>query len=129
MAGPLAPLLIPLAIEAGGSIISSIFQSNSQNRALRELIRGGNEAQGTLKDLFSQSEKGFSPYTKGGAAAFTDIAEKQASGYYNQPFDMEKFNQDPGVKYRLEQAQLGLERSASARGRTLSGGTLRSLEE
>jgi hypothetical protein len=121
--------LIGGAIGAGTSILSSIFQSRAQDRANRAIQRSLEKASTTFKDEFAKTERGFSPYTKGGAEAFAGIAEKQKSGYYDEQFDMNKFNQDPGVAYRQQQANNALDRSASSRGRTLSGGTLRSIAD
>lgn len=117
------------ALGTGVSILQSVFASRAQDRANRAIQRSLEKASGTLKDEFAKTEKGFSPYTQGGANAFNDIAGKQASGYYDEQFDINKFNQDPGVAYRQQQANNALDRSASSRGRTLSGGTLRSIAD
>jgi len=117
------------ALGAGVSIMQSIFASRAQDRANKAIQQSLEKASGTLKDEFAKTEQGYSPYTKGGAQAFTDIAGKQTSGFYDEQFDMAKFNQDPGVAFRMQEANNALDRSASARGRTLSGGTLRSIAD
>ncbi len=121
--------VVGAAIGAGVSIMQSIFASRAQDRANRAIQQSLEKASGTLKGEFAKTEQGYKPYTQGGAQAFTDVANKQASGYYDEQFDMAKFNQDPGVAFRMQEANNALERSSSARGRTLSGGTLRSLAD
>lgn len=50
-------------------------------------------------------------------------------GSIMKPFSMEDFNADPGYQFRLSEGQRALERSASAKGRLNSGGTLKALTQ
>jgi hypothetical protein len=47
---------------------------------------------------------------------------------FNKPFTLADFQADPGYEFRRAEGQKGVENSASARGLTLSGGTLKALE-
>jgi hypothetical protein len=44
-------------------------------------------------------------------------------------FSMDKFQKDPGYDFRMQEGQKALERSASARGGLLGGGTLKALTQ
>lgn len=47
---------------------------------------------------------------------------------FNRPFTLADFQMDPGYEFRRTEGQRGVEASASARGLTLSGGTLKALD-
>lgn len=63
-----------------------------------------------------------------GAAAPANEFNAPLAAEFNKPFTLADFQMDPGYAFRQEQGQRGVESSASARGLTLSGGTLKALD-
>jgi len=55
-------------------------------------------------------------------------ASAEGYGSLAKPFGMEQFEQDPGYTFRQSEGMRALERSASARGNLLSGGTLKGIQ-
>lgn len=89
--------------------------------------------------LADQSKAGLTPFVNNGTSANNYLsALLKPGGALTQPvgtkftpatFGGVDVNQDPGVKYATDQAQKGFEASAAARGRSLGGSAIKSLDE
>src|SRR3990167_2182177 len=95
-----------------------------------DLAAGGTGAGG--EDWFGANAPGGTPGGGGGAAAgqpgslLAPWTQSFDFPYFEPPTEDEVF-EDPGVRFRMSEANKGLQRSAAARGTLFTGGTLKSL--
>jgi hypothetical protein len=145
-------MLSVAAIGAGGSILGGLFGASAAKKAAKiqaenakrvadmavgekqkgvaESYAGEHIANVRLSDVYGQEQNALAPYLNAGAGAVTTLSNmtKPGGALASQfSFDPSQVANDPGYKFRLEQGQLALERSAAARGQTFSGGTLKAL--
>ena len=82
----------------------------------------------TLDQVNEEALKRLAPYLEAGELTIGQLKELLGEGGdFNRRFTMEDYQEDPGYAFRMAEGQKALERSASARGRLLGGGTLKSL--
>jgi hypothetical protein len=124
---PIPVPLIAAGIYAGGSLLSSLLGSSAAKRAASQQARSAQAALDLQRDLFGQTKAELSPYLQAGREGLSELSRRTLSGEFNKPFTAEMMAADPGLQYRMEQANLALERSSAARGRLLSGGTIKSI--
>jgi hypothetical protein len=123
------PIIAAAAITAGGSIWNSISGNAAVDRASRRQLTGVREGIKAQERQFGETKANLQPYINEGQKGLAELSRRTLSGEFNKPFTAEMMNADPGLQYRMQQANLALERSASARGRLLSGGTIRNIAE
>lgn len=124
-----APAIIAAGIMAGGGILQSILGSRSASRAAREQRRAVDRSIASQERLFGETRAELSPYLQAGQQSLSELSRRTLGGEFNRPFTAEMMASDPGFQFRMQQANLALERSSAARGRLLSGGTIRSTAE
>lgn len=130
MAIPLAAAILgAAAIQGGASIFGALSGNSAANKASRRQTAMGNRAIDTQKQLFGETKAELSPFINAGKEGLSQLSRRTLAGDFTKPFTAEMMNADPGLQYRMSQANLALERSASARGRLLSGGTIRNIAE
>ena len=120
-----AAAFIPMIIGAGATVAGSAIAAHGARSAANTQAQAGRDA----ADLFA-------PYRQAGAAAVGRLnADLSPGGTLAQPFG-ETFTaptevteqNDPGFKFRLQEGQKALERSAAARGTLLTGGTAKAVQ-
>jgi hypothetical protein len=148
------PIVIAGAISAGASIGGALINKSSANKAAEiqaeaarkadevankqagyvadtgyglatNLRDAGTANEQTLQQVSGTGEKALSPYLEAGTYGVTAL--KDLGQNLNKPVTMADLQLDPGFQFRMEEGQKALERSASARGGLLGGGTLKSL--
>lgn len=83
---------------------------------------------GALGDLSTQIRNGSFNQPNATYSGDQQFTEQQPTAY-NDPGFQFNFKEDPGYKFRLQEAQKGIERSAAANGGLFSGSTLGALAE
>lgn len=72
------------------------------------------------------------PWMQGGQQAFSDLQNfrmREADPYQAQSFQGVNMGEDPGVQYRMQQAQQGMDASAANRGSLFSGAQQKAMAE
>lgn len=112
----------------GATELSVTGVEDATKKAVSDVEAAGKAGQTTLKDVYTKGGEALDPYL---AAGKSTIEQQQAGmapgGEFNRNFALTDYQADPGYAFRLQQGQQALERSASARGQVLGGGTLKSL--
>lgn len=85
------------------------------------------EANRVQEEIYKKQREDLSGYRDLGQVGLDQV--KNNLGDLTGTFSMDKFQKDPGYDFRMQEGQKALERSASARGGLLSGGTLKSLAQ
>jgi hypothetical protein len=85
-----------------------------------EAMGKGNQAMGAY---YQQAREDMKPYRETGARSLA----KMEGDEYMKDFTMADYEADPGYAFRMAEGQKALDRSASARGGILNGGTLRAI--
>jgi hypothetical protein len=114
----MAAWMIPAAI-----IGSSLIGSSAANRAGQMQADATGEAARLQYQQYQDTVQRQKPFYDVGVNALPELVS--ASKY--EPFNMSKFQADPGYAFRLSEGTKALERSAAARGGLLSGGTGKAL--
>ena len=119
------------AAVVGGALISSKASSKAagaQAAATESAAAQSSEAANRAADLqYQQFREGVAlqePWRQAGITALNKLTPL-ATEY--TPFSYDEFTKDPGYAFRLSEGQKALERSATARGNLLSGGTLKAI--
>lgn len=83
------------------------------------------EANRVNKHIYEEQRKDLSGYRDLGQTGLQQVQNDLPN--LTASFSMDKFQKDPGYDFRMQEGQKALERSASARGGLMSGGTLKAL--
>jgi hypothetical protein len=114
--------LIPYAIEAGKGLLAS----GASKRAASTQSGSIDRAMQTLGASYEKGRQNLLPYLESGRVNLDELNKALRGGDFTPVVNMED---DPGVKYRMERANEALQKSSAARGRLLSGGTIRNIAE
>jgi hypothetical protein len=117
------------AVTSGGK---TILQYSGSKKAQREMEHGITGAEDLTRSYGQKAEGYQTPYYQAGTNAFGTLAGNVQSGAYDvAPFEYQtpefNFQADPGYQFRLQQGMQGVQNSAAAQGKGLSGATLRAL--
>jgi hypothetical protein len=125
-------LIAGTAALAGGAIAAG-----GAKKAARAQEQAAEKAQLAQERMFQEQKALQEPFRQAGLTAQEQImqllgigGDASAAGYGSlaKPFSQTDFEQDPGYAFRQAEGMRALERSASARGNLLSGGTLRGIQ-
>jgi hypothetical protein len=125
-------LIAGTAALAGGAIAAG-----GAKKAARAQEQAAEKAQLAQERMFQEQKALQEPFRQAGLTAQEQImqllgiggdASAQGYGSLAKPFGQTDFEQDPGYAFRQSEGMRALERSASARGNLLSGGTLRGIQ-
>jgi hypothetical protein len=117
----------------GGGLIAA----GGAKKAANIQAEASREARATDERMLERQIGLQEPFRQAGLTAQEQImqllgvgGDASAEGYGSlaKPFGMSDFEQDPGYAFRQSEGMRALERSASARGNLLSGGTLRGIQ-
>lgn len=119
---------------AGGLIggLGSLFGGGSQTDALEEANRIMEEASKRAfrfqKRVYEQNREDLRPWREVGQETIATLAEMQKRGDFDPGqfrFTEADFKADPGYRFRRDEGQKGIERTAAARGNLLSGAQIK----
>lgn len=131
------PAIIAAGIGAVGAIGGGIIASSGAKKAANVQAQAAQDAQAANERMLERQIGLQEPFRQAGMTAQDEImkllgigGDASAEGYGSlaKPFGMEQFEQDPGYAFRQSEGMRALERSASARGNLLSGGTLKGIQ-
>lgn len=117
----------------GGSIVNGIVGANAASNAASDEITAANQAitqnnqarnaaDATQQGVYQQDEENLAPYQAAGSQAVSSLNGAALPG---QPNAQTVLAQDPGYQFRLDQANLALQRMEAAGGGVGSGGALK----
>lgn len=106
-------------VGAGSSYLSSKAQAKSADKAAKAQSESADASLALQKELADQQREDFAPWRNIGETAL----EKLSAGVFNGDFEVGQVDvtKDPGYQFRMDQGIEALDKSASARGRLLSG--------
>ncbi|CAB4153255.1 hypothetical protein UFOVP607_61 [uncultured Caudovirales phage] len=121
----------------GASIGGGVDAQDAASNAADAQVGAANNATELQRSIFNKQTELNAPFRDNGLTAQNKLmtllglngGEAGAGdfGKYAKDFSMSDFQQDPGYKWRLEQGQKALDRSASARGGMFSGRAAKDL--
>lgn len=129
------PVAVPIvAAVAGGLIAGQGAKSGAKTQAAaadRASELSNQQYQQTRTDqlaLLGQQREDNKPYREAGYGALSQLVGGMApGGDLNRSFTMADYQADPGMQFRLEQGEQGINRAATASGARYSGATLKAL--
>jgi len=131
-------MAVASALIAGAAAIGSgLIASGGAKKAANVQAQAAQDAQAANERMLERQIGLQEPFRQAGMTAQDEImkllgigGDASAEGYGSlaKPFGMEQFEQDPGYAFRQSEGMKALERSASARGNLLSGGTLKGIQ-
>ena len=119
------------------TIAGGVIASSGAKKAANVQAQAAQDAQASNERMLERQIGLQEPFRQAGMTAQDEImkllgigGDASAEGYGSlaKPFGTEQFEQDPGYAFRQAEGMRALERSASARGNLLSGGTLRGIQ-
>jgi hypothetical protein len=131
------PAVIAAGVGAVGAIGGGLIASSGAKRAARAQERAAQSAEATQREMFDRQLQLQEPFRQAGMTAQDQImqllgigGDASAPGYGSlaRPFGQQDFEADPGYAFRQAEGMKALERSASARGNLLSGGTMKGIQ-
>jgi hypothetical protein len=131
------PAIIAAAVGAAGAVGGGLIASGGAKKAARAQEQAARDAQAANERMLERQIGLQEPFRQAGLTAQEQImqllgigGDASAAGYGSlaKPFSQTDFEQDPGYAFRQAEGMRALERSASARGNLLSGGTLRGIQ-
>lgn len=142
---PIVAPLVAFAGTAGGaatigaaaSLAGGALAASGSKKAAKAQTTAAQQAEQTQRDMFERQLALQEPFRQGGLTAQQQLmqllgigGDASAEGYGSmaRPFGQKDFEQDPGYAFRQSEGMRALERSASARGGLLSGGTLKGIQ-
>ena len=124
-------------IGATATIGGGLIAASGAKKAARAQEQASRDAQAANERMLERQIGLQEPFRQAGMTAQDEImkllgiggdASAQGYGSLAKPFGQTDFEQDPGYAFRQAEGMRALERSASARGNLLSGGTLRGIQ-
>ena len=100
-----------------------MIAANQAKQAAKGQVAAAQRGQDMAWDQYQQTREDQAPWREAGTWALGEMKGLAGQG----KFTMADFQADPGYQFRLREGQKALERSASARGGLLSGGTGKAL--
>jgi hypothetical protein len=124
-------------IGATATIGGGLIAAGGAKKAARAQEQAARDAQAANERALERQIGLQEPFRQAGLTAQDEImkllgiggdASVEGYGSLAKPFGQADFEQDPGYAFRQSEGMRALERSASARGNLLSGGTLRGIQ-
>lgn len=123
----------------GGAIIGGVASSSASSKAAKAQTQASDKA-GEISERqynqtrtdqlaqLAQQRADSAPYREAGYGALAQLAGgMQPGGEFNRNFTMADYQEDPGMQFRLQQGEQGINRAATASGARYSGATLKAL--
>lgn len=128
---------MPWAVAA--AVVGGAISSNASSKASKAQAQSAREA-GDLSDRqynqtredqlaqLAQQRSDLAPYREAGYGALSQLVGGTApGGEFNRNFSMADYQADPGMAFRVQQGEQGINRAATAAGSRYSGATLKAL--
>ncbi len=112
-------------VVAGATVASAAMSANAAKKAAGAQADAARNAANLSQDQWEKTVELQEPWRLAGVEALNKLVP--LSTEYT-PFGMAQFQADPGYGFRMSEGMKQLERSASARGGLLSGGTLKGIQ-
>lgn len=119
----------------GGAVVGAVASNSAANKAAKSADKASDlsnqQYQQTRTDQLAQlaqQRADAAPYREAGYGALSQLVGGTApGGEFNRNFTMADYQQDPGMQFRLDQGEQGINRAATAAGARYSGATLKAL--
>jgi hypothetical protein len=112
----------------GSALLGTVASSRASSKAAGAQRDAAKEASDTQLQMFNRTTELQEPWRQAGMTALGQLGTGTApGGDFMRTFGMSDFQADPGYDFRMQQGLQGIERSAAARGGSLSGGVLKQL--
>jgi hypothetical protein len=106
-----------------GKIWKDITGQTATNRAIGAQQQGVDQTIALQREMYNQGREDMAPWREAGA----DALGRMGDNNFNQQFDYQSFQQDPGYQFRMNEGMKALQASAAARGNLGGGATLKAL--
>lgn len=113
-------------IQSGSAILQTGLGSIASNQAKNQSLDANTKAQAARDAQYGTTQGYLDPYNKSGRDALGQLNTQFGDG--GHAFTLANYQQDPGYQFRLDEGMKALERTASARGMTLSGAQQKALQ-
>lgn len=123
----------------GAAVVGGVAANSAANKAAKAQTQAADKA-GTISDRqynqtredqlaqLAQQRADTAPYREAGYGALSQLVGGTApGGEFNRNFTMADYQEDPGMQFRLQQGEQGINRAATASGARYSGATLKAL--
>lgn len=117
--------LIGAGVAAAGGLTAAEISSNAAGNAANTQAGAANYATQVQQQEFQQQQQNQQPWLNAGASALSQMQNPA----FQQNFNTQDFQQDPGYQFDLQQGQLALSRSAAAQGGLQSGGFMKGMAQ
>jgi hypothetical protein len=108
---------------AGAALVGSAMASNAAGNAASMQSDAANRASAVSQAQYAQQREDAAPWRQAGTTALTGLQDSK----FQDTFDMNKFQQDPGYQFRMDEGNKAINAAASARGMSNSGATMKAL--
>ena len=128
-----AAVLTAGGVKLAGDVAGGLLRADAAGDAADLQVAAGDEAKREFQQGFDRAATFHQPFFQAGTGALgqlTDLLGRDGFRTEVPVFQAEEFNieEDPAFQFRLGAGKEAIERSASARGGALGGGTLKALE-
>jgi hypothetical protein len=106
-----------------GRIWKDITGQTATDRAIGAQQHAADQANAVQREMYNQGREDMAPWREAGMDALGRMNDNR----FNQQFDMQSFQQDPGYQFRMNEGMKALQASAAARGNLGGGATLKAL--
>ncbi len=117
-------IAVGVGVGAAAGLAGDWMKSDAMGDAADSQSAAARYATDEQKRQYDQSRSDREPWRQAGQGALSQLGNPD----FNRDFTANDFQEDPGYQFRMQEGQRALERSASARGRLNSGGTMRAIE-
>jgi hypothetical protein len=122
----MAPAIWAALIYGGVELAKGFMASKGSKGAAGTQSASIDRAMSSLGASYEKGRQNLLPYLESGRTNLDELNKAMRGGQFTPVVNMDS---DPGVAYRMERANEALQKSAAARGRLLSGGTIRNIAE
>lgn len=112
----------------GAGVAGAAMSSSAARSAAKTQAAAADRASEAELAMYDQTREDQADWREAGKIALGQLTRGTADGgEFNRNFKLSDFVKDPGYDFRMSEGQNTLERSASARGGLMNGGTLKAL--
>lgn len=108
---------------AGAAVIGGAIQADSANNAANKQAQAANRANAVANQQWQQQRLDNEPWRQAGIGALSQMQDPS----FQQSFNYQGFQKDPGYQFRMDEGMKALQASAAAKGSLNSGATLKAL--
>lgn len=113
---------------AATSYLGGRSAKKSAKKAAKLQYQAAMEGLALQRELYTEAKSTTHPFVKAGREGVRTLRDMvMPGGELAREFTAQDFQEDPGYQFRLEEGMKALERSASARGRLASGGSMKDM--